>query len=66
MELKIKSCSQCPFANRDNEYGLDSCNHPESKIELKNFEQLPFFSIHPLCPLRISAILVGIANFSTP
>ena len=50
MKIIVKNCQECPFCNNDNEYGKDSCNL-NTKITLKNWEELPDNSIHEECPL---------------
>lgn len=31
MQLTVTGCRVCPFANNDNEYGLDACNLADSR-----------------------------------
>lgn len=50
-ELEVSSCRECPFANIDFEYGYNSCNHPDSDIELEDYIELPERTVHKECPL---------------
>jgi len=63
----VKSCRQCPFANRDNEYGYDMCNHPHNlgKVEAPKYEtfwELPVEGVHKNCPLRYEAITLHLCT----
>lgn len=55
MDIIIKNCEECPFANNDNEYGLDDCNLARiigKDIQIKGwFEQLPRNKRHEECPM---------------
>lgn len=60
IEFKVTTCAQCPFSNSDCDYGLNACNHPESKLDLDTWEQLPRDKVHNLCPLKDNNILVSL------
>jgi len=54
MNIEIKNCNECPFANRDNEFGNDSCNLAgflNKEIILKEWDQLPTDKRHEDCPI---------------
>ena len=52
--VEIKNCENCPFANKDNEYGSDACNlvdHLGLELRLSRFEELPADKRHADCPI---------------
>lgn len=54
MILEINNCAECPFANNDNEYGINYCNLALKigmDIKLDNFEVLPKNTRHKDCPI---------------
>ena len=59
----VTTCHNCPFANNDNEYGRDKCNHPFNfgKVEAPEYVQyweLPKDKVHKNCPLKDESINV--------
>ena len=62
IEIKVKDCYSCPFAEIDDEYG-DRCNARGSvNLVLSAYGTLPSDKVHELCPLKENAILVSIEN----
>ena len=59
MKIKVKNCQECPFCNRDNEYGADRCNLWE-EIFVPDFDELPKKTIHEKCPLRNGMVEVSL------
>jgi hypothetical protein len=51
MNINVTNCNDCPFCNRDNEYGY-SCNFPENEVE--DYEMAGYDSQIPpeKCPLK--------------
>jgi hypothetical protein len=62
IEIKVKDCYSCPFAEIDDEYG-DSCNARGGvNLVLSACEMLPQDKVHELCPLKENSISVSIEN----
>ncbi len=62
--INVKTCEDCPFANNDNEYGLDKCNLKD--VELIGREQLPKDNVHKDCPLKEKDFVVKLSLVTTP
>lgn len=55
MEIKVKTCQTCPFANNDNEFGYDRCNLASTLqivIPIGYFGELPEDKRHESCPIK--------------
>ena len=61
MKFEITNCQECPFANRGNEYGIDTCNLSDfienrtgnkSNIIIELWHELPNNHIHDNCPIK--------------
>lgn len=59
MTLSIKSCSNCPLVNNDNEFG-PSCNYPDAAVKEEKVYRSFYDNLEAPteCPLRKELITI--------
>ena len=64
MEIKVTSCADCPFAEMDDECGIDYwCLHPFSTTLAMNVNtNVDSKSVHPSCPLKQETITIKLKS----